>query len=161
MKIAELSPSAPVIKLTTNSEVIVAPKVRKLAKTPAETAATVMKQQKTAANICLRSLPLSSVENLDINGLAPVVIHPDSASIVSGSKYVRISKIVPSFAKQKDTEDNAATKDGNGNDLLDEITPAKAIYAPLILSTSVPTNHVLLNESIRLTLAIKDFDIVK
>lgn len=149
------------IKLTTNSEVIVAPKVRKIAKTPAETAATLMKVQKAAANICLRNLPPSSTEHINVSGLAPVMIHPDSASVVTGSKYVRISKVVPAFAKRKDAEDGATAKDTNSADLLDDISPAKAIYAPLVLSTSIPANHVLLNESIRLTLDIKDFDIVK
>ena len=166
---AELDPKVPVIKLNTNSEVIVAPKVRKQPKAAAEVAANLTKQQKAAPHIFLRNLPVGVL--LSTND-APVLIHPDSIGQVKGSELVCISKVSPGFIRQKgnssgddnnNNKDTVSNTDGQGENgtSSDTIHPAKEIYAPVVLSTTVPRNHVCVDQSIRRTLDIKDFDIVK
>ncbi|KAI8141634.1 P-loop containing nucleoside triphosphate hydrolase protein [Fennellomyces sp. T-0311] len=155
LRVAELDPKVPVVKLNTNSEVIVAPKVRKQPKPASEVAASLQKQQKAAPHIYLRNLPLA----VDIESKAEIMIHPDSVSDVKGSELVCVAKVQPGFIRQKSSEENKDQENEvNGSDT---VAIAKEIYAPLALSSAVPRNHVYVAESIRNTLEIKDFDIVK
>ncbi|KAF7730872.1 Peroxisome biosynthesis protein pex1 [Apophysomyces ossiformis] len=156
LKVVELNPGHGFVKLTTNSEVIVAPKVRKSSK-PADIAAAQnlsAKQQKLAPHVCLRSVPETVLDASRINK-ASVFVHPDSVGELAGQSIVRVSKIIPGFSRRETSEE----KETSG--AAEEITQAKAIYAPLVLSSDVPKNHVYVDKSIRTTLDMKDYDLLK
>lgn len=161
LTVAQVDPESTVVKLTTNSEVIVAPKVRKMAKPVTEVTAASLIKQKTAPHVCLRSLPLAAATNIDFGGLEPVMVHPDSLDSIQVAKVVRISKVMPVFMRQKGGEESGSNKDQLAEADNADVASAKAIYATLVLSDSIPRDHVLVGNSIRNTLDIKDFDIVK
>ena len=126
------------------------------------------KQQKAAPHIFLRNLPVGVLSSTNE---ASVLIHPDSIGQVKGSELVCISKVSPGFVRQKgnssgddnNNKDGVSNTDGQGENgtSSDTIHRAKEIYAPVVLSLTVPRNHVYVNQSIRHTLEMKDFDIVK
>lgn len=154
-----MDPKGDVVKLTTNSEVIVAPKVRKQPKQLAEEAADLQQQQKSAPHVCLRNLP-----HFDNAAVEQVLVHPDSFEDLERQELVRVSKLVPSFVRHKAPPPPPSADDANAGDAAGtatNISPAKAIYASLSFSRNVPRGHVHLGESIRNTLQLKDFDLVK
>ncbi|KAG0174872.1 Peroxisome biosynthesis protein pex1 [Apophysomyces sp. BC1034] len=156
LKVVELNPSNGFVKLTTNSEVIVAPKVRKSTK-PADIAAAhnlSVKQQKLAPHVCLRSVP-DVVIDPSHKDRASVLLHPDSAGELAGQSVVRVSKIIPGFTRREANDEKEPVAN------VEEVAQAKAIYAPLVLSTDVPKRHVYIEKSIRHTLEIKDYDMIK
>ncbi|ORZ02500.1 P-loop containing nucleoside triphosphate hydrolase protein, partial [Syncephalastrum racemosum] len=151
LRVGELDPKQGYLKLNTNSEVIVAPKVRKQPKPAADVAASLMRQQQLATHICLRNLPDTILPNLSPRN---VYIHPDSAGDLAGSELVRVSKVTPAFVRKGQEDD----KDQNMDP---ELEDAKALFVPLVLSKEVPRDHVLLDQTSRNTLDTKEFDIIK
>ncbi|KAJ8659027.1 hypothetical protein O0I10_005409 [Lichtheimia ornata] len=158
LRVAELDPKGDVVKLTTNSEVIVAPKVRKQPKQLAEEAADLQQQQKSAPHVCLRNLP-----HFDNAAVEQVLVHPDSFEDLERQELVRVSKLTPSFVRHKGPPQPAAddVNAGDAAGTATNVSPAKAIYASLAFSRNVPRGHVHLGQSIRNTLQLKDFDLVK
>jgi peroxin-1 len=158
LAVAELDPKQAYIKLTNQSEVIVAPKVRKpTATNPAEdiselSAANVPK--KLQPSIGLRTC---SISHEAVDPLA-VYIHPDSLEPFHTDipERVRLTKLVPTFMstnnKNKREEDQVE---------LEESVDAKALFANLIVSNAVPLKHVVVGSVLKSTLDIEDFDIVK
>ncbi|KAI7871794.1 P-loop containing nucleoside triphosphate hydrolase protein [Spinellus fusiger] len=141
LRVAEMIPSHTHLKLTTNAEVIVAPKVRQSTK-PADIAAAQLsstKQQQAAPHVLLRQLPCV------IETRFGVWMHPED----SKETLVRVSKVIPGFARRSEEEEIP----GAG--------VAKAIYASVVLSKHIPRKHVHLEGYMNKTLDIKPFDRVK
>ncbi|KAI9322670.1 P-loop containing nucleoside triphosphate hydrolase protein, partial [Dichotomocladium elegans] len=157
LRVADLDPKGAVLKLTTNSEVIVSPKIRKQPKQLAEQAASLIKEQKSTPHLCLRILPISSL--LEHEEIA--VIHPDTAGDLTGSELVRLSKVVPEFARQKGASNNNEDVATGNESAIGDASRSKALYIPFDLSKSVPRNHIYVGKSARMTLDLNDFDIVK
>ncbi|KAL0077722.1 P-loop containing nucleoside triphosphate hydrolase protein [Phycomyces blakesleeanus] len=147
LRVAEISPASPYVKLTTNAEVIVAPKVRQSTK-PADIAASKIlsaQQQQAAPHVCLRNLPYTLP---DAHG---VWIHPDDSQ---ESGLVRISKVIPAFAGRSQPSEDTQSEPHTDKDI-------KAVYASVTLSTLVPRNHVHIESYLSDSLEIKPFDRIK
>lgn len=156
-----MTPKAPYIKLTNNTEVIVAPKVRNTtAKTfDQSTAINDLQQQQSTPHVCLRTLPdgylKESSSNLEIR------MHPDSAEAIKECDQVRITKVVPAYA-QNDRQHGNQQQTGDekeGDAAIQE--QAKSMFARAVFDRSIPENHVYLDQITCLTLKIKAYDIVK
>lgn len=179
---AELNPKNDFIKLTTNTEVIVAPKVRQLAK-PTDLNSSQLSatdEQKVVPHICLRNLPDPDENDNHCaleHGLS-IVVHPDDLSGIEIG-MVRLTKVTPGYESSSrksastgasasvptsgTTTSNNGTnddKEGGWTDL-DLSSPAKAVYAHVQISTSIPRQHVSLGAVIKTTLDLGDFDIIK
>jgi peroxin-1 len=157
-----MSPKAQYIKLTNNTEVIVAPKVRnKDTKTFDEsTAINDLQKQQTSPHVCLRALPHSYSKKAFSESLE-IYVHPDSAETIKNCDHVRITKVVPAYA-QNDKQQHNQQQNGDEKDGETAIPEkAKATYAKLVLDKSIPKNHVYIDEISRVTLGIKTYDLVK
>ncbi|KAI8084697.1 P-loop containing nucleoside triphosphate hydrolase protein [Halteromyces radiatus] len=155
LRVAELNPRNEFVKLTTNTEVIVAPKVRQLTKASDLAASaqfsSAKDQKMSTPHICLRNL--SDTPDIVTTPMS-VMIHPDDLSGVSQG-LVRLSKVIP-----VSTTDNDEDKE---NTMIDDdlSSPAKFVYAFLEISTTIPRYHVSLGSVIKSTLDLDDFDIVR
>ncbi|KAI8379654.1 P-loop containing nucleoside triphosphate hydrolase protein [Radiomyces spectabilis] len=158
LRVAQLDPQNGYVKLNTNSEVIVAPKVRKSTK-PADIAAqqlSSVKQQKAAPSVCLRTFPQAiPVPGLPVTDIPSVIIHPDSMGEVAGHTLARITKVIPGFSR-RDTNNEE-----NHETTAEPILQTKAVYVSVIPSNAVPIGHILVAPCVRQTLEIKDFDYTK
>jgi hypothetical protein len=169
--------------LTTNTEVIVAPKVRQLAK-PTDLNSSQLSatdEQKVAPHICLRNLPTLDKDSPGAleHGLS-IVVHPDDLSGIDIG-LVRLTKVTPGYESSSRKSASAPTgasapaptvgtttsnngtnddKEGAWTDL-DLSSPAKAVYAHVQISTSIPRQHVSVGPVIKTTLDLGDFDIIK
>lgn len=177
-----MNPNHGFVKLSSNTEVIVAPKVRQAIK-PAETSTKLSnnskEQQTIVPHVCLRNLP--ELENLSIKAeLTTVYMHPDDFHEI-GQDIVRIIKIIPGYSFSSSSNspsrksvnvdnsininnnNNNNSDDGKDNLLPDEdiSLPSKSVYASVQVSHSIPQHHVLLGSAIKSTLNIQDFDIIK
>lgn len=153
--VAELDPKLSHVKLTNMSEVIVAPKVRKQHVEPTvNDLNAVEKVKKVMPAIGLRVCP----EQEDIESLS-VHIHPDMVQplMLEDVKRIRLTKLIPAFLSNKRPQEN-------GNEQVEEVEEslvAKAVFANVVLTTSVPLKHIVIGSVLRNTLELKDFDIVK
>ncbi|OBZ91846.1 Peroxisome biosynthesis protein PAS1 [Choanephora cucurbitarum] len=147
------------VKLTNQSEVIVAPKVRmpvsnSLASEPSELTATAQKKQpSTHLRVCYSG-------NMSVSDVS-VMMHPDAAIPlldVNGNapQVVKISKLLPAFVKNNKEEQQHP----EANDL-EQFSPAKALFARLHLSSSIPSRHIAIGSVLQSTLSIKEFDLVR
>ncbi|KAI9306558.1 P-loop containing nucleoside triphosphate hydrolase protein [Cunninghamella echinulata] len=123
LRVAEMNPNHGFVKLSSNTEVIVAPKVRQAIK-PAESSTKLSNQSKdqqmVVPHVCLRNLP--ELEQLSIttanttgvvNDMTSVFIHPDDVQNI-GQDIVRITKIIPGYASSTSvTATNTANTNNN------------------------------------------------
>ncbi|KAI8080872.1 P-loop containing nucleoside triphosphate hydrolase protein [Thamnidium elegans] len=157
--VAELDPKQDHLKLTNRSEVIVAPKVRKKEQEVVETDLNSDKKVavKVQPSIGLRTCPLV-VKDLEVH------IHPDSVGVLVYNGIVpdrvRLTKLVPVFLSQN-RHRSSAEEEGQPEEVNEEGLFAKAVFAQLVLSTTVPLKHVAIGSVLKNTLEIKDFDIIK
>ncbi|CEP16460.1 hypothetical protein [Parasitella parasitica] len=154
LAVADMDPKQDFLKLTNQSEVIVAPKVRRQAAAAAQDTTDLQPQQpkKTQPSLGLRTCSAGSVDPLCVK------IHPDSMGPL-GPKCdkIRLTKLVPAFmsnSSKKRDEDQPSQE-------TEEPLVAKAVFASVLVSEDVPLRHVIVGSTLRDTLDIKDFDIVK
>lgn len=138
--VAELNPKQDYLKLSNMSEVIVAPKVRKLQQQEESLNDEIVK--KIQPSIALRTC-IQHIDGLEVH------VHPDSIHPLGLPERVRLTKLVPAFNRRK-TEQDEEIKD-----------ETKAVFANLVLSTAIPLKHVAISSILKDTLEIKEFDIVK
>lgn len=156
LAVAELDPKQAFLKLTNQSEVIVAPKVRRPATAAAEEVSDLQSQaqpKKVQPSIGLRTCSAVNVDALSVK------IHPDAMGALGQScQRVRITKLVPAFmaanASKKRDEDQPAQE-------TEEVPVAKAVFANVIITKEVPLRHIVVGSVLKDTLDIKDFDMVK
>ncbi|CAO3600371.1 unnamed protein product [Absidia cylindrospora] len=174
LRVAELNPKSDFIKLTTNTEVIVAPKVRQITKPTDLTSSqlSASDEQRSPPHTCLRNLPDAFEKDAsDIPSDAmSVIIHPDDLSDVEIG-LVRLSKVVPGFDVSTSSRKPAAAPASNSSESNDDkentltdgdlTSPSKAVYANIQISKTIPRYHVLLGSVIKNTLDLGDFDIIK
>lgn len=157
----EMNPKAPYIKLTNNTEVIVAPKVRNTnTKTFDEsTAINDLQKRQSSPHVCFRTLPSSYVKKSSSS--LEIYLHPDSAEAIKDCEHVRITKLVPAYA-QNDKQHGNQQQGGDEKDGEVAVSErARATFAKLVFDRSIPENHVYLDHITRVTLGIKAYDIVK
>ncbi|RCI02644.1 Peroxisome biosynthesis protein pex1 [Rhizopus stolonifer] len=155
LAVASIEPKQDYVKLTNQSEVIVAPKVRK-SNQPVEEVSELNNQaiiQKTQPSVRLRACSVQ----LEMDSLS-VHVHPDSIESLLNSNgdmpsVIRLTKLLPGFSKSNKEEQQESDND--------QYSPVKAVFARLYVSLSVPLNHVVIGSILKSTLEIKDFDIVK
>ncbi|KAI7894222.1 P-loop containing nucleoside triphosphate hydrolase protein [Mucor mucedo] len=137
----ELDPNVPFAKLSNLSQVVVAPKVRRQA--------TVVKEEvKVQKAVALRTSPGDTMDDLQ------VLVHPESVGALKGVSHVRLKKLVPAFQRR--------SKVSTGNDTEHETEEeTSAVFATLVVHESVPLGHVMVGAVLKMTLGLKDFDIVK
>lgn len=157
LAVGEINPSnADYVKLTNQTEVIVAPKVRRPNTKPQEEELKPVEQKKTHPSVALRVTSLSSV---DVDPLS-IQVHPDSltAFVDKIPDVVRLTKLIPNFinTKKKDEDQNSPTLGD-----LDEPIHPNSVFSKLVVSTQVPIDHVLVGTALASTLNINLFDIVK
>ncbi|KAI8073284.1 P-loop containing nucleoside triphosphate hydrolase protein [Gongronella butleri] len=179
LKVAEIQPKHAFVKLTSNTEVIVAPKVRKAATAAEDTPTDLSNNDDQAVelpHVDLRAMPAYKDANdapLVLDDLS-VYIHPEN---FLGQEIVSVIKVVPAYSQPNQQQQrkangssssNADTAvDANGHDdtnAADPATPpspASTLYAAIHLSKQVPRNHVFLGDAIRSTLNLADYDIIR
>lgn len=153
LAVAELDPKQEFLKLTNQSEVIVAPKVRRQATTAAEETSDLQPQQpkKVQPSIGLRTCTVGIIDSLSVK------IHPDSMGALGQCERIRLTKLVPAFmsnSNKKREEDQQSHE--NEESLL-----AKSVFANVVISKKAPLGHIIVGSVLKDTLDIKDFDIVK
>ncbi|KAL9538989.1 hypothetical protein MBANPS3_010537 [Mucor bainieri] len=154
LAVAELDPKQEFLKLTNQSEVIVAPKVRRQAAAAEEVSDLQSQPQpkKVQPSIALRTCSAVSVDALSVK------IHPDAMGPLGQQcERVRLTKLVPAFmanAGKKRDEDQPAQE-------TEEVPVAKAVFANVIVTKEAPLRHMVVGSVLKETLDIKDFDMVK
>lgn len=156
LSVVSIEPKQDYVKLTNQSEVIVAPKVRlptasSLTSESSELTATAQKKQPSAH---LRVCYSGSKDTSDLF----VTLHPDAAIPLLDAngnlpQVVRINKILPAFAKSNKEEQEMSDLEG--------FSPVKSLFAHLHVSSSIPLRHVAIGSTLQSTLGIKDFDLVR
>ncbi|KAI8076629.1 P-loop containing nucleoside triphosphate hydrolase protein [Gilbertella persicaria] len=155
LAVASIEPKQDYVKLTNQSEVIVAPKVRKSNQSVEEVSELNNQAiiQKTQPSVRLRACSVQ----LEMDSLS-VHVHPDSIESLLNSNgdmpsVIRLTKLLPGFSKSNKEEQQESDND--------QYSPVKAVFARIYVSLSVPLNHVVIGSILKSTLEIKDFDIVK
>lgn len=158
--VAELDPKLDYLKLSNMSEVIVAPKVRRKEvadETDLNTGGEKKGSVKVQPSIGLRTCPLIEVGDVE------VMVHPDSVDGLcldtTVPDRVRLTKLVPAFLSQR--RRSTGEEENQVEEVKEEGLFAKAVFAQLTLSNTVPLRHVAIGRVLKNTLEIKDFDIVK
>lgn len=159
LAVAELDPKQTYLKLTNQSEVIVAPKVRRptTMANPAEDVSelsAVNVNKKLQPSIGLRTC---TINQETVDPLA-VYIHADSLATFHTDipERIRLTKLVPSFM----STNNKNKREEDQLELEESVNP-KAVFAKLIVSNDVPLKHAVIGSVLKSTLDIEDFDIVK
>ncbi|KAG1469689.1 hypothetical protein G6F56_003111 [Rhizopus delemar] len=144
-----IEPKLEYAKLSNKSEVIVAPKVRRGAPLTEENALNNI-PSKPKPSFITRVAPKENIDDLS------VYVHPESVTVLGEEtpSKVRILKLIPSFLSSP----NRREEDQNE---AEETWAAKALFATLILSKDVPQKHVWIGSTLRRSLEVKDFDIIK
>lgn len=155
---AELNPKAPCIKLTTNSEVNVAPKPRHShPSTKVEPASTPLDSTLISSPItaCLRYLPSHLFPSLDPSDLYCVLVSPVdvvSHPWLARARFVRLVRLSLHASKEegeKQDRDEAAAVAGN-------VAHARVRVAP-----AIPSGHVVFGEGVQETLEAEAFAVIK
>ncbi|CAO3684390.1 unnamed protein product [Umbelopsis ramanniana] len=162
LQIGDMSPKVPYMKLTNNSEVIVAPKVRNTNPKGSDesTAINDLKKQQTSPHVCLRTLPVNFIEKSGAG--MEIHVHPDSAEAIKDCVHIRVTKVIPAYAhndKQHNSQQQPLDDEKESDSSSAE--KARATFAYVVLDRSVPENHVYLDPVTCTTLGIKAYDIVK
>jgi peroxin-1 len=154
-----LDPKQEFLKLTNNSEVIVAPKVRKQAAAEEEQRLEAA-PKKIVPCVSARVLP-STHDTLDVH------VHPDTVDALRDKdgelpRQIRLSKLQPVslVSRSKNNEDDNQEQQHDEFEKKEDLV-SKALYANLVVSKDIPLKHVQLGSVVRSTLELKDFDIVK
>lgn len=126
-----------------------APKVRRGAPLTEENALNNI-PSKPKPSFITRVAPKENIDDLS------VYVHPESVTVLGEEtpSKVRILKLIPSFLSSP----NRREEDQNE---AEETWAAKALFATLILSKDVPQKHVWIGSTLRRSLEVKDFDIIK
>ncbi|KAF9415649.1 Peroxisome biosynthesis protein pex1 [Podila epigama] len=161
LRVLDINPVAPCVKLGANAEVIVAPMVRKAngASKDAENQDLSYAQKPTQAQ-CLRALSLEELSEelaeriLDV-GPFVVQVHPDSwvDSDLSSQPVLRLSKIASPHA-EKATDDESSDPE----DLLIGNAP---IFVRAQASYHVPVGHVVISKQVEDALDAENFSILR
>ncbi|KAG0320385.1 Peroxisome biosynthesis protein pex1 [Dissophora globulifera] len=162
LRVLDITPTAPCVKLGANAEVIVAPMVRK---TNGNVKATDNQEvsthvQKVMQAQCLRVLTLDEcsddlIDSIPERGPFTVQVHPDSwiDADLTNQTALRISKVVPPHA-EKATDDE--TRDPE-----DLLVGSSAIYIKAVASYDVPVGHVAISKQVQDALDTENFSIVR
>ncbi|KAI8997534.1 P-loop containing nucleoside triphosphate hydrolase protein [Pilobolus umbonatus] len=154
--VAELDPKQDYLKLTNQSEVIVAPKVRKTTSNQADTSDlnSSSVEKKIQPSVGLRLCYENAHSDLSVE------IHPESIQPLVNQngeipERLKLIQLIPLFmsTNRKTEEDQQQYSD--------EDLKAKALYVNVVLSKEVPHQHIKVGSVIRRTLGLKDFDIIK
>ncbi|CAO3681391.1 Peroxisome biosynthesis protein pex1 [Rhizopus azygosporus] len=153
-----IEPKHEYAKLTNQSEVIVAPKVRKTTQSSPseESALTSSTPKKMQPSVTVRAAPCDeSVGDLCVH------VHPDCITSLRNEngqapQRVRLAKLIPFFLTS-----SSSRREEEQQQETEEIPIAKALFATLVLSTQVPLRHVMIGSVLKKSLEIKDFDMIK
>ncbi|KAF9211041.1 Peroxisome biosynthesis protein pex1 [Podila verticillata] len=162
LRVLDINPVAPCVKLGANAEVIVAPMVRKAngGASKSDNRDLSAQAQKLTQAQCLRALVIEELsdepaEKIEDVGPFVVQVHPDSwveADLTSQSA-LRLSKITSPHA-EKATDDE--TRDPE--DLLVGNTP---IFVRAMASYNVPLGHVAISKQVQDALDAESFSILR
>ncbi|CAO3566368.1 unnamed protein product [Mortierella alpina] len=163
LRVLDINPNAPCVKLGANAEVIVAPMVRKVNGSHATTSDNQdlsAHVQKLAQAQCLRILALDEIsddlrESLPDHGPFTVQVHPDSwiEADLASKAVLRMTKVVPPHA-EKATDDE--TRDPE-----DLLVGSSAVYVRAISSPDVPIGHVAISKQVQDALDAENFSIAR
>jgi peroxin-1 len=156
-----MSPKVPYMKLTNNSEVIVAPKVRNTNPNGSDesTAINDLKKQQTSPHVCLRTLPINFIKQSGAS--MEIHVHPDSAEAIKDCVHVRVTKVIPAYAHNDKQHNPQQQLDDEKESDSSSAEKARATFANVVLDRTVPESHVFLDPTTCTTLGIKAYDIVK
>ncbi|KAG0215261.1 Peroxisome biosynthesis protein pex1 [Mortierella sp. GBA30] len=163
LRVLDINPSAPCVKLSANAEVIVAPMVRKanggLPKASDNQDLSTHVQKLTQAQ-CLRVLALDEISdelNAAIPDLGPfaVQVHPDSwtEADLASKAVLRISRIIPPHAEK--------AADDETRDSEDLLVGLSAVFVKAVLSYNVPIGHVAISKQVQDALDAENLSIVR
>ncbi|KAF9902887.1 Peroxisome biosynthesis protein pex1 [Linnemannia zychae] len=163
LRVLDINPNAPCVKLGANAEVIVAPMVRKanggVSKTSDNQDLTSSVQKLTQAQ-CLRVLALDEIseelgQEIAEEGPFTVQVHPDSwlEADLTYRPALRISKVIAPHA-EKVTDDE--TRDPE-----DLLVGSSAIFVKAVPSRHVPIGHVAISKQVQDALDAENFSIVR
>ncbi|KAG0249408.1 Peroxisome biosynthesis protein pex1 [Mortierella polycephala] len=159
LRVLDMNPTAPCVKLGANAEVIVAPMVRKAnggAASQMDNQDLSTQVQKVTQTQCLRVLALDEIseefrEHIAEEGPFTVQVHPESwiETDLAKKAVLRITKVIPPHA-EKAIDDE--TKDPE-----DLMVGASAIFVRVASSYSVPIGHVAISKQVQDALDADNF----
>ncbi|KAG0026134.1 Peroxisome biosynthesis protein pex1 [Podila clonocystis] len=162
LRVLDINPVAPCVKLGANAEVIVAPMVRKAngGVSKSDNQDLSPQAQKLTQAQCLRALTIEELsdelaEKIEDVGPFVIQVHPDSwveADLTSQSA-LRLSKITSPHA-EKATDDEVRDPE----DLLVGNTP---IFVRAVASYNVPLGHVAISKQVQDALDAENFSILR
>ncbi|KAF9106167.1 Peroxisome biosynthesis protein pex1 [Mortierella sp. GBA35] len=162
LRVLDINPNAPCVKLGANAEVIVAPMVRKAnggASKSSDNQDLSTNVQKLTQAQCLRVFALDEIseelaQDIAEEGPFTVQVHPDSwlEADLTHRPALRISKVIAPHA-EKVTDDE--TRDPE-----DLLVGSSAIFVKAVLSQHVPIGHVAISKQVQDALDAENFSIV-
>ncbi|KAF9585912.1 Peroxisome biosynthesis protein pex1 [Lunasporangiospora selenospora] len=163
LRVLDINPTAPCVKLGANAEVIVAPMVRKANgghTKPTDNQDLSAHAQRITQAQCLRVLALDEISedlraSIPESGPFAVLVHPDSwiEADLTSQDVLKITKVVaPHAEKAADDE----TRDPE--DLVVGLSP---IFVRAVPSSRVPLGHVAISKMVQDSLDIENFSIVR
>ncbi|KAF9549645.1 Peroxisome biosynthesis protein pex1 [Mortierella hygrophila] len=163
LRVLDINPNAPCVKLGANAEVIVAPMVRKAnggASKSSDNQDLSTSVQKLTQAQCLRVIALDEIseelgQEIAEEGPFTVQVHPDSwlEADLTHRPALRISKVIAPHA-EKVTDDE--TRDPE-----DLLVGASAIFVKAVPSCHVPVGHVAISKQVQDALDAENFSIVR
>lgn len=163
LRVLDINPNAPCVKLGANAEVIVAPMVRTAnggASKSSDNQDLSTGVQKLTQAQCLRVLALDEIseelgQEIAEEGPFTVQVHPDSwlETDLTHRPVLRISKVIAPHA-EKVTDDE--TRDPE-----DLLVGASAIFVRAVPSRHVPVGHVAISKQVQDALDAENFSIVR
>ncbi|KAF9433755.1 Peroxisome biosynthesis protein pex1 [Entomortierella beljakovae] len=162
LRVGDISPVAPCVKLGANAEVIVAPMVRK-ANVPArqpENQDLSSHIQKVVQAQCLRVLALDECseelsESIPDAGPFTVQVHPDSwlEGDLTKLPSLRISRVNPPHAEK--------ASDDETRDPEDLLVGSSSIFVRAVASYNVPIGHVAISKQVQDAIDAENYSIVR
>ncbi|KAF9123574.1 Peroxisome biosynthesis protein pex1 [Mortierella sp. 14UC] len=163
LRVLDINPNAPCVKLGANAEVIVAPMVRKAnggaSKTSDNQDLSSTVQKLTQAQ-CLRVLALDEIseelgQEIAEEGSFTVQVHPDSwfEADLTHRPALRISKVIAPHAEK--------VIDDETRDPEDLLVGSSAIFVRAVPSRHVPVGHVAISKQVQDALDAENFSIVR
>ncbi|KAF9198235.1 Peroxisome biosynthesis protein pex1, partial [Haplosporangium sp. Z 27] len=161
LRVLDINPTAPCLKLNANVEVIVAPMVRKANGTAKISDNQDLSHiQKVVQAQCLRVLALDEcsdelTESIPEVGPFTVQVHPDSwiEADLTNQPALRITRVNPPHA-EKVTDDET-------RDLEDLLIGSSAIFVRAVASYNVPIGHVAISKQVQDAIDAENFSIVR
>ncbi|KAF9116910.1 Peroxisome biosynthesis protein pex1 [Mortierella sp. AM989] len=162
LRVIDINPSAPCVKIGADTEVIVAPMVRKSngAANPSDNQDLSSHVQKVAQAQCLRVLALDEcsddlIGNISDVGPFTVQVHPDSwiEADLTSQPALRISRVnLPHTEKATDDENR---------DPEDLLVGSSAIYVRAVSSQNIPIGHIAISKQVQDAIDVENFSIVR